>query len=107
MRNLVITPSVSVELNDVIEIAHENGCEIDKGKKQERFIGNHGARNYPHIHVWENGDIALSAGKGINTRIGRDGTINIDSLIAATERYGLHLDGGLKNTIDFVLSASN
>ncbi|MCH2223492.1 MAG: hypothetical protein MK066_01890 [Crocinitomicaceae bacterium] len=106
MRNLVITPDVSVELDDLIEIAREKDCEIDKSRK-EMFIGNFGARKYPHIHVWKDGTIAFSSAQGINTKIGKDGTINIDKLIDARNRLGFHLDLGFKETIDFILSASN
>lgn len=99
-------PSVEVDLKDlVIKLTEEGGAVSKEGK--DVFIGNASPTNYPHIHVWRNGTIALSKSHAINGKIGQDGVVNIDALKIAKERFGAHLDGPLKNTIDWVLSSAS
>jgi hypothetical protein len=95
-----------ISLTDFISKAKEEGCEVIK-KNKESFIGNPPATNYPHIHVWRDGTIALSAGSKQNGKIGRDEEIDIDELMIQNDRYGRNVTGGLKETISWVMRSDS
>jgi|GEM_PF-7015580 len=102
------TPDKSISLDDFIAKAQDEGCVITKSKK-ETFIGDPpSATNYPHVHVWLDGTIALSVGKSKNQKIGRDEVIEIDALASAFSRFGKNMsDGPLKKTIQWVLASAS
>ena len=93
-------------MSDFIEKARDEGCQIVKNALGT-FIGNNPATNYPHIHIWKDGTIALSAGKGQNGKIGRYDEIDIDELISQYDRYGRHVVNGLEETISWVMRSDS
>lgn len=95
-----------ISLADFISKAKEEDCEVVKNGKGS-FIGNFPATNYPHIHVWEDGTIALSAGSGKNEKIGKDGEIDIDKLEEAIDRFGRNVIDGLEETISWVIRSDS
>ncbi|GHC63220.1 hypothetical protein [Ulvibacter litoralis] len=95
-----------VSLEDFIAKAKENGCEIEK-KGKEYFIGNFPATNYPHIHIWKKGTIALSAGSRQNGKIGEDDEIDLEELSFQVDRYGRNLTGGLEETIEWAIDSDS
>jgi hypothetical protein len=58
------------------------------------------------VHVWENGQIALSVGSRVNKKIGNDEEIDIEDLRFAFNRFTL-ADSPLKETIQWVLSSAS
>ncbi|MEL7467058.1 MAG: hypothetical protein AAFN27_01305 [Pseudomonadota bacterium] len=74
--------------------------------KNELFIGKDGAAAYPHIHVWNDGNIALSVGGSTNQKIGKGGVISLELLAQARERYKLPA-GPLDNFFRWVFSAAS
>lgn len=99
------TPATEISLKDFQKKAIEEGCAVSKNQKGE-FIGEQGANNYPHIHVWQDGTIALSVGQTKNQKIGKDEVINIADLTFAYERFTVP-DGSLKKTIEWVMSSAS
>lgn len=95
-----------ISLEDFIDKAKEEGCDVVKNGK-DYFIGSWPATNYPHIHVWRDGTIALSAGSSQNGKIGKDDEIDIDELIYQYDRYGRNLTGGLEETISWVMRSDS
>lgn len=95
-----------ISLADFISKAEEEDCEVVKSGKGS-LIGNFPATNYPHIHVWDNGTIALSAGSSRNEKIGKDEEIDIDKLSEAFQRYGRNVVGGLEETISWVIRSDS
>lgn len=95
-----------ISLEDFIDKAKEEDCEVVKQGK-DSYIGNWPATNYPHIHVWKDGTIALSAGSSQNGKIGKDDEIDIDELIFQYDRYGRNLSGGLKETLDWIMASDS
>ncbi len=104
------TPDTTIDLEDFIAQAKDEYlCEVSKNGKG-RFIGATGASTYPHIHEWTNGTIALSVGKSTNTKIGKDGVIDIEALKAAADRfqiYSVSKTNKLTDVIRWVLSAAS
>jgi hypothetical protein len=100
-------PIKTISLDDFLEKAKEEQCHIEKNRTKGLFIG--GDMNevtYPHVHVWLDGQIALSVGTSTNTKIGKDDEIDIDALKAACDRFRLpacHLN----NVIRWVLCSAS
>ncbi|MGD1923836.1 MAG: hypothetical protein ACFB03_06545 [Paracoccaceae bacterium] len=74
--------------------------------KGHKFIGKDGAATYPHIHVWKDGNIALSVGSSTNQKIGKDGVISLELLAQARERYKLP-SGPLDNFFRWVFCGAS
>ncbi|HVI00067.1 MAG TPA: hypothetical protein VM869_15225 [Enhygromyxa sp.] len=95
-----------ISLEDFASAAKDNGCTVEDNDLGT-FIGASGARNYPHIHVWRNGTIALSMGHNKNVRVGRLGDITISELGDAHERCVWVEHCALKETIEWVLRSAS
>ena len=102
-----VAPDRAISLEDFIERAKEEGCIVVENNKGV-FIGEPGTTtglSYPHIHVWLDGNIALSVAAGRNTKVGKDESILVDELCFASMRFALGA-GHLANTIRWVLASA-
>lgn len=107
-ERMTATPETTIGLEDFMEKATEEGCVIIKKDKQI-YIGEANSRTgltYPHIHVWRDGNIALSTSSSINDKIGKDETIEISKLHDASTRRGVSA-GSIRNTIGWILASAS
>lgn len=98
-------PSATIDWADLRAKAEEEGCQFQSNAHGD-FLGPTGATTYPHLHVWANGDIALSWAHGRNTRVGRYEVIDVVALGAAADRAGLGA-GPLKSAIQWVMASAS
>lgn len=98
-------PSATIDWADLRAKAEEEGCQFQSNGLGD-FLGPTGATSYPHLHVWANGDIALSWAHGRNTRVGRNGVVDIAALGAAADRARLGA-GPLKSAIQWVMASAS
>jgi hypothetical protein len=80
--------------DDFLKTAKTKGCNVNSDfvwDKERR-----GKLLYPHIHIWSNGNMALSAGKGPanNVVFGRDEEITTENLTALLDLLGDNLKSG-------------
>jgi hypothetical protein len=101
-------PATTISLADFIEKADKEGCNVFTNELGT-FIGEPGSKKsltYPHIHVWKNGNIALSIAKSINTKVGKNESIDIQDLYEASQRFAIGA-GRLRNTIGWVFASAS
>ncbi|MBV8972625.1 MAG: hypothetical protein JO290_10075 [Sphingomonadaceae bacterium] len=102
------TPDTTIDLDDFIEKATDEQCFV-LNQNHQTYVGDPGTTTglaYPHLHVWRNGTIALSVASGRNTKVGKNGVINISDLSEAALRFNLPA-GPLRNTIGWVLASAS